>query len=53
MIISLLGSLLLPQVKEETSATLRCFPFEQPQHSGTCFFSGKPATEVATLAKAY
>lgn len=41
------------QVKEDTSATLRCFPFDQPQHSGTCFFSGKPATEVAIFAKAY
>ncbi|PSC72151.1 prolyl-tRNA synthetase [Micractinium conductrix] len=33
------------RVKEETSATLRCFPFEQPQHSGVCFMTGQPATE--------
>lgn len=44
---------LLPQVKEDTSATLRCIPFDQPQHSGTCFFTGQPASEVAIFAKAY
>lgn len=41
------------QVKEETSATLRCFPFDQPAHSGVCFMTGAPATEVALFAKAY
>lgn len=41
------------RVKEETSATLRCFPFEQPQHSGVCFLTGAPAKEVALFAKAY
>ena len=41
-------------VKEETSATLRCFPFEQPSgHSGVCLLSGREATEVAIFAKAY
>lgn len=40
-------------VKEETQATLRCFPFEQPQHSGVCFYSGRSAEEVAIFAKAY
>lgn len=41
------------RVKEETGATLRCFPFEQPQHSGVCFLTEKPAREVAVFAKAY
>lgn len=41
------------QFKEDTSATLRCFPFDQPSQPGTCFYSGKPATEVAIFAKAY
>lgn len=41
------------RVKEETQATLRCFPFDQPAHGGTCFFSGREATEVAIFAKAY
>lgn len=28
------------RVKEETGATNRCYPFEQPQHNHVCFFSG-------------
>jgi len=40
-------------VKDETQATLRCFPFDQTQHNGTCFYSGRPATEVAIFAKSY
>jgi prolyl-tRNA synthetase len=41
------------QVKEETKATIRCFPFDQPGGSGTCFFTGKPATRVAIFGRAY
>jgi prolyl-tRNA synthetase len=41
------------RVKEETQATLRCFPFEQPAHSGQCFMTGGAATEAAIFAKAY
>lgn len=41
------------KVKEETQATLRCFPFNQPSHSGVCFYSGRPAEEVAIFAKSY
>lgn len=41
------------RVKEETSATLRCFPFDQPSKGGTCFMTGKDAEEVAIFAKAY
>jgi prolyl-tRNA synthetase len=40
-------------VKEETQATLRCFPFDQPAHSGVCLKTGKPAKEVAIFAKSY
>lgn len=45
-------------VKEETGATLRCYPFEQPSSSSAnathpCFYSGRPATEVAIFAKSY
>ena len=28
-------------MKEETQATLRCFPFAQPQQRGACFFPNK------------
>lgn len=41
------------RVKEETSATLRCYPFEQPSQNGICFMTGKEANEVAIFAKAY
>lgn len=41
------------QIKEETQATLRCFPFEQPAGPHTCFMTGAPAAEVAIFAKSY
>jgi prolyl-tRNA synthetase len=41
------------KVKEETGATIRCFPFEQPQGPGACIMTGKEAREVAAFAKAY
>ena len=42
------------RVKDETQATLRCFPFDQPAaHSGVCLLTGRPAAEVALFAKAY
>ena len=41
------------RVKEETKATMRCIPFDQPGGSGTCFYTGKPATRVAIFGRAY
>jgi hypothetical protein len=41
------------QIKEETQATLRCFPFDQPQGPHMCFMTGQPAAEVAIFAKSY
>jgi prolyl-tRNA synthetase len=41
------------RVKDETGATLRCFPLEQPGGSGKCFFTGKEADRIALFAKAY
>ncbi|KAL3837681.1 hypothetical protein ACJIZ3_022272 [Penstemon smallii] len=41
------------KVKEETGATLRCFPFEQPQGTKKCLMTGDPADEVAIFAKSY
>ena len=41
-------------IKEETKATLRCIPLEQPSgEAGTCIYCGKPAKEKAYFAKAY
>ncbi|HRL11798.1 MAG TPA: proline--tRNA ligase [Aggregatilineales bacterium] len=42
------------RVKEETGATIRCFPLEgQPDQAGTCLLTGKTASRVALFAKAY
>ena len=41
------------RVKEETRATTRCLPLEQPGGSGACVCCGSPATERAIFARAY
>ncbi|KAJ8573030.1 hypothetical protein K7X08_009541 [Anisodus acutangulus] len=41
------------KVKEETGATLRCFPFEQPEGPKKCLMTGNSADEVAMFAKSY
>ncbi len=41
------------RIKEETKATIRCFPLEQPEGSGTCFYTGRPATRMAIFGRAY
>ncbi len=40
-------------LKEETGATIRCFPIDQPGGTAPCFLTGQEATEVALFAKAY
>ncbi len=41
------------RIKEETKATLRCIPLEQPSGEGRCICCGAPAGEKAYFAKAY
>lgn len=41
------------RVKEETGATIRCFPFDQPPGPHTCLMTGQPAKEVCIFAKSY
>ncbi|KAI3843849.1 hypothetical protein MKW92_048848 [Papaver armeniacum] len=41
------------RVKNETGATIRCFPFEQPGGIKTCLMTGNPAEEVAIFARSY
>ncbi|MFZ2421350.1 MAG: proline--tRNA ligase [Anaerolineae bacterium] len=41
------------RIKKETKATIRCFPLEQPEGSGTCFYTGRPAEKVALFGRAY
>lgn len=42
-------------VKEETKATLRCYPIEHQDEAegSSCFYSGEPATHMAIFARAY
>ena len=40
-------------IKEETKATLRVIPLEQPPVEGKCIYTGKPATCEAIFARAY
>lgn len=41
------------KIKEETNATIRCIPFDQPEEKGTCIKSGKPSSKRVVFAKAY
>ena len=41
------------QIKDDTKATTRCIPLEQPGGEGVCIHCGKPAKEKAIFAKAY
>ena len=41
------------RIQEETRATIRCIPIEQPGGSGTCVYTGKPATKMVVFARAY
>ena len=44
-------------VKEETKATIRCYPFAHNQpgcvDGKKCFYSGQPATHMALFARAF
>ncbi len=41
------------RIKEETKATIRCYPFDHDGSEGTCFYTGKRTTRVAIFARAY
>jgi prolyl-tRNA synthetase len=41
------------KIKEETKATIRCIPLNNPQEEGLCIYSGKPSTQKVLFAKAY
>jgi len=41
------------KVKEDTKATTRCIPLEQPGGSGKCIVCGQPASEKVYFARAY
>ncbi len=41
------------RIKEETKATVRCIPLDNPQENGVCMVTGKPSTQRVMFAKAY
>ncbi len=41
------------RIKEETRATMRCIPFDQPGGEGRCVVCGSQAREQAVFARAY
>ncbi len=41
------------KIKEETKATVRCIPFDQPATPGKCVYTGKETTTEVLFAQAY
>ncbi len=41
------------RVQAEYKATIRCLPFDGPQDTGTCIFTGKPSARRVVFARAY
>jgi prolyl-tRNA synthetase len=40
-------------IKQETKATIRCIPLNNPLEDGVCIYSGKTSTQRVLFAKAY
>ena len=40
-------------IKEQTKATIRCFPEGADEGEGVCFYTGQKTTQVAIFARAY
>jgi prolyl-tRNA synthetase len=40
-------------IKEETKATIRVIPLNNPKEKGTCIYSGKPSTQRVVFARSY
>ncbi|MGY4383942.1 prolyl-tRNA synthetase [Pedobacter sp. UYP24] len=41
------------KIKEETKATIRCVPLNNPLQDGVCIYSGKPSIQRVLFARAY
>jgi prolyl-tRNA synthetase len=41
------------KIKEETKATIRCIPFDNPDEEGKCIYSGKPSKRRVLFARSY
>ncbi|MCA0430406.1 MAG: proline--tRNA ligase [Bacteroidetes bacterium] len=41
------------KIKEETKATIRCIPLNNPEEIGVCVYSGKPSKQRVLFARSY
>ena len=41
------------KIKDETKATIRCIPFDTPDETGKCVYSGKPSGRRVLFARSY
>ncbi|NNJ10021.1 proline--tRNA ligase [Chloroflexales bacterium ZM16-3] len=41
------------RIQDETRATIRCIPLDQPGTAGTCVYTGKETTQLVIFARAY
>jgi prolyl-tRNA synthetase len=41
------------KIKEETKATIRCIPLNNPKETGKCVYSGQPSQQKVIFARAY
>ncbi len=41
------------RIKQETKATIRCIPIDNPSENGKCIYSGNPSKQRVLFAKAY
>jgi prolyl-tRNA synthetase len=41
------------RIQEETRATIRCIPLDQPQQAGRCVYTGKETSQQVIFARAY
>ncbi len=41
------------EIKEALKVTIRCIPFNSPEESGTCVWSGRPSNKRVLFAKSY
>jgi prolyl-tRNA synthetase len=41
------------KIKEETKATIRVIPLNNPQESGNCIYTGRPSSQRVIFARAY
>jgi prolyl-tRNA synthetase len=41
------------KIKEETKATIRLIPLNNPQESGNCIYTGRPSSQRVIFARSY